>query len=96
MILSPGLGASGTVSFAWLTPPADSFSLTYRLSVPEDAAGIGVLRGWANYRSSGLEAETGLLVSVVNPAAKKGLSPKVARWSGIFGEIERERVLRTR
>jgi hypothetical protein len=54
----PPFGRSGTLNFAWITPPASPIIFSYTVSVPTNPAGIQQLNAKIRYRRLAGEVPT--------------------------------------
>ncbi len=67
--LSPPKGRPGKLEFAWFNIPKFPATFTYRATVPANADGPKEVSGEALYRTDGPEQRTGLVTTVLTPAA---------------------------
>lgn len=51
--IAPAQGATGTLQFAWITPPAFPCTFAYTVQVPEEAVGVKTISGQVEYRTNG-------------------------------------------
>lgn len=50
---SPANGSTGTLEFFWITPPPLPATLSYRINIPAESVGDGLLSGQSEYRTGG-------------------------------------------
>lgn len=51
--ISPEVGATGDLEFAWITPPQLPYTIAYVLSIPPGEAGLRIFTGQLEYRLDG-------------------------------------------
>ncbi len=51
--IAPAPGTSGTLQFAWITPPSFPCTFAYTVQVPEGAVGVKTISGQVEYRTNG-------------------------------------------
>lgn len=66
----PNPDETGELGFAWIYPPAIPGGFTYRLRVPQTAAGPQTMEGYAIYRTLNPELRSNTRVTIINPAAE--------------------------
>ena len=54
----PKVNTTGTLEFAWLSPPPMPGTFTYRILVPQDATGLARFSGYALYRFTDIQFNT--------------------------------------
>lgn len=83
----PGEGASGELGFAWVFVPIERTSFTFRVNIPETAAGSQLITGVGLYRTTGDQIATNTVALTMNQLGLPDLVPQEAQlpesaWAG--------------
>lgn len=70
--MAPSAGASGTLSFIWVSIPSFPITFRYRVNVPPGASGTYAFEGLARYRTTGDEITSNTAITFVTEGGIEG------------------------